>query len=117
MKPKKRKPRKRQAIVAELLKVKLTDNTQCLSNFYDYAWDQAGQTFEDAVRTHRGHNGFRGEKNGAACRQQCLDEWNKMRDEVIDIARAMEQSGEKDEMFGAKYAAIPRPMRKSNEIL
>lgn len=24
-------------------------------------------------------------------------------------------TGEKDEMFGAKYAAIPRPMRKSTE--
>jgi hypothetical protein len=49
-------------------KVKLGDNNyQCPSNFYDSAWDQPGQTFEDAVRTHRGPNGFRGEKNGAAC--------------------------------------------------
>lgn len=103
---------KRKPTVAELRKVKLTDNSQCPSNFYDSAWDQAGQTFEDAVRTHRGPNGFRGEKNGAACRQQCLDEWNDMRDQMIDIARELEKDGKK---LDAKYAAIPRPMKKSTE--
>jgi hypothetical protein len=44
-----------------------------------------------------------------------LDEWNKMRGEMIDEARRREASGEKDEIFGAKYAAIPSPMKKSNE--
>jgi hypothetical protein len=55
------------------------------------------------------------DKNSPALRQQCLDEWNKMRDEMIDEARRQEASGEKDERFGAKYAAIPRPMKKSTE--
>jgi hypothetical protein len=44
-----------------------------------------------------------------------LDEWNKMRDEMIDEARRREATGEKDEMFDAKYAAISRPMKKSTE--
>jgi hypothetical protein len=38
-----------------------------------------------------------------------------MRDEMIDEARRREATGEKDEMFGTKYAAIPLPMRKSTE--
>jgi len=42
-------------------------------------------------------------------------EWNKMHAEMIDIARKLEETGEKDEMFSAKYAAIPRPMKKSTE--
>jgi hypothetical protein len=103
----KRKPTKRKPTVAELRKVKLDgSNSQCPSNFYDSAWDHPRQTFEDAVKTHRGPNGFRGDKNAAALRQQCLDEWNQMRDEMIDEARRREATGEKDEMFGAKYAAI-----------
>jgi hypothetical protein len=110
------KAKKRKPTVEELRKVKLDEsNSQCPSNFYDSAWDQPGQTFEDAVRTHRGIHGFRGDKNADALRQQCLDEWNQMRDEMIDEARRRETTGEKDEMFGAKYAAIPRPMRKSTE--
>jgi hypothetical protein len=88
---KKKAKRKSQPTVAELRKVKLDDsNYQCPSNFYDSAWDHPHQTFKDAVRTHRRLYGFRGEKNGAARRQQCLDEWNK-------------------------YAAIPRPVKKSTE--
>jgi hypothetical protein len=111
-----RKAKKRKQSIAELRKVTLDEsNFQCPSNFYDSAWDHAGQTFEDAVRTHRGAHGFRGDKNAAALRQQCLDEWNQMRDEMIDEARRREAAGEKDEMFGAKYAAIPRPMKKSTE--
>jgi len=111
-----RKAKKRNPTVAELRKVKLDEsNFQCPSNFYDSAWDHPHQTFEDAVKTHRGPNGFHGDKNAAALRQQCLDEWNKMRDEMIDVARAIEQSGEIDLVFGAKYAAISRPMRKSTE--
>jgi hypothetical protein len=53
--------------------------------------------------------------DAAALRQQCLDEWNKMRDEMIDEARRREATGGKDEMFDAKYAAISRPMKKSTE--
>jgi hypothetical protein len=34
---------------------------------------------------------------------------------MIDEARRREATGEKDETFGGKYAAIPRPMRKSTE--
>jgi len=91
----KRKTKKCKPTVAELRKVKLDEtNYQCPSNFYDSAWDQPGQTFEDAVRTHRGLHGFRGDKNAAALRQQRLDEWNKMRDEMIDEARRREAAGE-----------------------
>ena len=36
---------------------------------------------------------------------------------MVDEARRREASREKDEMFGGKYAAIPRPMKKSNEVL
>jgi hypothetical protein len=61
-----REAKKRNQTVAELRKVKLTDNYKCPSNFYDSAWEQPGQTFEDAVKTHRDPNGFRGEKNTAA---------------------------------------------------
>ena len=60
---------------------------QCPSNFYDSAWDNFSRTFRDAVRVHRGPHGFSGEKNAAACKEQCLDELNRMRDEMIDIAR------------------------------
>ena len=112
MKP---KPKKNKLTVTQLRRVKLDEsNFQCHSNFYDSAWDHPHQTFEDAVRTHRGLHGFRGDKNAAALRQQCLDEWNKIRDEMIDEARRREANGETDS-FDAKYAAIPRPMRKSTE--
>jgi hypothetical protein len=111
------KAKKHKPTIAELRKVKLDEsNYQCPSNFYDSAWDHPHQTFKDAVRTHRGLHGFRGDKNAAALRQQCLDEWNRMRDEMIDEARRQEATGEKDEVFGAKYAAIPRPMKKSAEL-
>jgi hypothetical protein len=38
-----------------------------------------------------------------------------MRDEMIHRAQELEKSGEKDPILGAKYAAIPRPMKKSTE--
>jgi hypothetical protein len=38
-----------------------------------------------------------------------------MRDEMIEVARKLEKYGEKDRIFGAKYAAIPRPMKKPTE--
>jgi hypothetical protein len=113
---KKAQTKERKPTVAQLRRVKLDEsNFQCPSNFYDPAWDHASQTFEDAVKTHRGPNGFRGDKNAAALRQQCLDEWNLMRDEMIEVARRLEKSGKQDLIFAAKYASIPRPMRKSTE--
>jgi hypothetical protein len=71
----------------------------------------------DSSRARRRYdpNGFRGEKNGEACRQRYLDEWDKMLDEMIEEARRREATGERDEMLGAKRAAIPRPMKKSSE--
>jgi hypothetical protein len=111
-----RKAKKRKPTVAQLRKLKLDESSdQRPSNLYDSAWDQPSQTLQDAVRTHRGSYGFRGDKNAPTLRQQRLDEWNKMRGEMIDEARRREASGEKDEIFGAKYAAIPSPMKKSNE--
>jgi hypothetical protein len=35
-----------------------------------------------------------------------------MRDEMIDEARLRETTGERDEVFGGKYAAIPRPIEE-----
>lgn len=107
--------KKRKPTAPQLRRVKLDEtNNQCPANFYDSAWDQPHQTFEDAVKTHRGKHGFRGDKNATALRQQCLEEWNRMRDEMIDEARRREANGEKDS-FDAKYAAIPRPLKKSTE--
>lgn len=87
----------------------LTDTQwQCPSNFYDSAWDNFSHTFRDAVRIHRGPHGFRGERNAAACKQQCLDEFNRMRDEMIDIARDITDQSELANQLRAKLPSLKK---------
>jgi hypothetical protein len=105
----KRKPKKRKPTVAELRRVKLgDDNYQCPSNFYEAAWENFSHTFRDAVRVHRGPHGFRGEKNAAACKQQCLDEFNRMRDEMIEVARDMTDQSETAKRLRAKLPSLKK---------
>jgi hypothetical protein len=33
---------------------------------------------------------------------------------MIEVARRLEKYGEKDPILGAKYAAMPRPMKKKS---
>src|SRR5277367_5525763 len=91
----KRSARKRKPTVKELRKMPLTETQwQCPDNFYEAAQDNFSNTFEDAVKIHRQSGSFTGEINGGACRQQCLDEFNRGRDELIDIARDLTDQSE-----------------------
>jgi hypothetical protein len=109
---KKAKPKKRKPTVEELRKMPLTETQwQCPDNFYDSAQENFSHTFEDAVRIHRGAKGFKGERNGAACRQQCLDEFNRGRDELIDIARDLTDQSD----FAKRLRARLPSLKKSTE--
>jgi hypothetical protein len=108
----KRKPKERTPTVAQLRRVKLDEsNFQCPSNFYEAAWENFSHTFRDAVRVHRGPHGFRGDKNAAALKQQCLDEFNRGRDEMIDVAR--DQTNQSD--LAKKMRAKLPSLKKSTE--
>jgi hypothetical protein len=105
----KRKAKKRKPTVEELRKMPLTETQwQCPSNFYEAAWESFSHTFRDAVRVHRGPHGFRGEKNAAACKQQCLDEFNRGRDEMIDVARDLTDQSDIAEKIRAKLPSLKK---------
>jgi hypothetical protein len=78
------------------------------SNFYEAAFDNFSHTFRDAVRVNRGPKGFRGEKNAAACKQQCLDEFNRGRDELIDIARDLTDQSELAKRLRARLPSLKK---------
>jgi hypothetical protein len=105
----KRKVKKRKPTVAELRKVKLDEsNFQCPSNFYDAAFENFSGTFRDAVRVHRGPHGFRGDKNAAALKQQCLDEFNRGRDEMIDATRDLTDQSDTAKQLRAKLPSLKK---------
>jgi hypothetical protein len=104
-----RKPKKCKPTVEELRKMPLTETQwQCPSNFYEAAFDNFSHTFRDAVRVNGGPKGFRGEKNAATCKQQCLDEFNRGRDELIDIARDLTDQSELAKRLRARLPSLKK---------
>ena len=109
----KRNASKRKLTVAQLRSVKLDEtNNQCPSNFYEAAWENFSHTFRDAVRVHRGPHGFRGDKNAAALKQQCLDEFNRGRDEMIDVALDETDKSDIAKKLRAKLPSLKKATEK-----
>jgi hypothetical protein len=105
----KRNPKKRKPTAAQLRKIPLPENQwDCPANFYEDAFDSPQHTFRDAVRRHLGPHGFRGFRNAVVYKQHCLDEFNRGRDELIDVARDLTDQSSHAKRVRAKLPTLKK---------